>query len=183
PVYGSGSPTSIASGSISYSAPAGPLSASAPVFVNAVAATDGTVRFQSGGTLDSYNSNPAATSIQAGTTYEIASVGTTIWTLIGASSNTQNTVFTATGSGSGSGMAYQVYSAGIAGYSAVVLSQDNYSSNATVSLKNANVRGYAVGYDYSSPGSTNWLSYSSNGTLVGPYTGSVNIDTSRILTE
>jgi hypothetical protein len=183
PVYGSGTALSIPSGSMALSAPTSPSSASAPVFVNAVAAIDGAVRFQSGGTLDSYNSNPAATSIQAGSTYEIATVGTTNWTLIGASSNAQNTVFTSTGIGSGNGTAYQLYSAGVAGYSAVVLSQENNVSTATVRLKNATVHGYAVGYDYSSPSSTNWLSYSTTGKLLGYNSGSGNIDTSRVLTE
>lgn len=183
-VYGSGNPTKIVSGTVTYSAPANPLTAAAPIFVNAVAATDGLINFNSGGTLDSYNSNPAATSVVSGTSYEIATVGTTNWTSIGASSNTLNTIFTATAPGTGNGTAYQVYSGTIAGYSAVVLSQDNYSSNSTVNIKNANVHGYAVGYDYSNPSSTNWFSYSATGTLIGPNTPSgTNIDTSRALSE
>jgi hypothetical protein len=76
-----------------------------------------------------------------------------------------------------------------AGYSAVVLSLLNNSaiSGATVRLGNTVVHGYAAGYDAyyasSDPTSTNWLSYSSNGALLGPNTASgTTIDSSRILT-
>lgn len=44
------------SGTVTYGAPAAPGTAYAPLFVNAVAATTGTVRFQVAGTVDSYNS-------------------------------------------------------------------------------------------------------------------------------
>lgn len=46
-------------------------------------------------------------SILTGEKYEIVSVGTTDFTLIGAASNTVGTIFTATGSGTGTGTAYQ----------------------------------------------------------------------------
>jgi hypothetical protein len=45
-------------------------------------------------------------SFNVGTSYTIKSIGTTDFTLIGASANTVGVVFTATGSGSGSGTAY-----------------------------------------------------------------------------
>ncbi|MGA2693638.1 MAG: hypothetical protein ABSF76_14850 [Opitutaceae bacterium] len=79
---------------------------------------------------------------------------------------------------------YQKYSAGVAGYSAIVLSQDNVASTATVRLGNAVVHGYAAGYDYSSPGTTNWLSYSASGKIIGPSTpGTTYIDSSRLVTS
>lgn len=184
PAYGSGVASLLTSGTLSFSPPSGASSSSAPIFVNAVAATDGVVKFQTGGTLDSYNSNPVATSITSGNNYEIATVGTSTWTTFGAATNTQNTIFTATGLGTGNGTAYQVYSAAVAGYSAVVLSQDNFSTAATVRLKTATVHGYTAGYDYSNPASTNWFSYSAGAKLVGPNTpGGTNIDTSREVTE
>lgn len=116
--------------------------ASAPLFVNAVAAVSGKVKFSSGGSLDSYNSNPSAG-------------------------------------------VYQTYSAGIAGFSAVVASQDDTVTSATVAIKSAVIHGYVTGYDYSSPSSSNWLSYMTNaGKVVGPSTGTgVYIDTSRVLTS
>jgi hypothetical protein len=116
--------------------------ATAPLFVNAVAAMSGNVKFSSGGTLDSYNSNPSAG-------------------------------------------VYQDYSAGIAGYSAIVTSCETTSSSATVRLMSAVVHGYATGYDYSSPASTNWLSYTANaGKLVGPITSSSTyVDTTRIISS
>lgn len=125
---------------LTYSAP-NTASAMAPLFVNAVAATSGVLKFKTGGTVDSYNSNP--------------SVGV-----------------------------YQDYSATVAGYSAVLLSGDIASASATVRLMDANVKGYAVGYDTSSPASTNWLSNGSTGKLVGPNTlPATFIDSSRILTS
>ena len=79
---------------------------------------------------------------------------------------------------------YQAYSAPVSGYSAVVLSQNTSTSSATVALGNAVVNGYAVGYNYSSPNSTNWFSYGASGKIVGPSTPvATNIDSSRLLTE
>jgi hypothetical protein len=190
--YGSGSARLIGSGTLTFNAPSGSGSTSAaPLFVNAVAATNGTLRFQSAGNVDSYNTVLPVSKLRSGSDCEIISVGTTNWTLIGAPSNTVGTFFTATAAGTGTGVAYVDYnstlSGGVpinAGYSAVIVSQDNYSSSATVSLKNATVNGYAVGYDYSSPSSTNWFSYGSAGNLVGPNTTSgTSIDSTRILSE
>jgi hypothetical protein len=125
---------------LTYSAP-GSATAAAPLFVNAVAATSGVLKFKTGGTLDSYNSGP-------------------------------------------SGGPYVNYNAGTAGYSAVVLSGDTTTGSATVRLMDADVHGYAVGYDYSSPSTSNWLSYGSTGKLVGPNTApATSIDSSRILTS
>lgn len=77
----------------------------------------------------------------------------------------------------------QAYSSLIAGASAVVLSQDLTSVGSTVSLNNAVINGYAVGYDHFSPSTSNWLSYGGSGMLVGPTTASgTYIDSSRILT-
>ena len=53
-----------------------------------------------------------AGSFTIGAEYTIATVGTTDFTLIGASSNTVGVVFTATGVGSGTGTAYPVITAG-----------------------------------------------------------------------
>jgi hypothetical protein len=79
---------------------------------------------------------------------------------------------------------YQDYSAAVAGFSAVVASQDVTSFSATVLLNNAVVNGYAVGYDFISPASENWLSYASGGKLEGPTTPSTTfIDSNRILTS
>lgn len=50
----------------------------------------------------------AATSIQLGQKYEILTVGTTDFTTIGAPNNTVGTRFVATGTGSGTGTAYQI---------------------------------------------------------------------------
>jgi hypothetical protein len=68
------------------------------------------------------------------------------------------------------------------GYSAVITSQNVTSSSATVLLNNATVNGYAVGYDPSSPGTSNWLSYANGGKLVGPSTApATSVDSTRIL--
>lgn len=169
---------------LTYTGPSTSSTAAAPLFVNAVAATTGRVRFTAAATLDSYNSNPPVTSLVGGLNYEIAAVGTTDWTQIGATSNTQGLVFTASGPGTGSGTAYANYSAAVAGYSAVVASQDVGSMSATVRLNDAVVHGYAAGYDYNSPSTDNWLSYAGGGKLVGPNTPSTTfIDSSRILTS
>jgi hypothetical protein len=186
-------------GTASYSASISPTTAAVPLFVNAVAATSlpaasgtGTVQFTSGGTVDSYNSVQGATALVNGSVCQIISVGTTNWTLIGAASNTVGTFFTATGPGTGTGTAYVNYNNTAvtsttyvnSGYSAVVLSQNTSTSSATVALGNAVVHGYAAGYNYSSPSSTNWFSYSSSGKIVGPSTPSTtNIDTSRLVTD
>jgi len=116
--------------------------ASAPIFVNAVAGAAGKVKFSAGGTLDSYNSNPSS--------------GT-----------------------------YQVYSTGVAGYSAVVASLDNTATGATVALKSAVVHGYVTGYNYPSPSSTNWLSYMNNAAKVVGYNSPTGtyIDASRVITS
>jgi hypothetical protein len=58
------------------------------------------------------NEQVAAGSFTVGKTYTILYVGTTNFTLIGASSNTIGTVFTATGVGSGTGTAMITYVAG-----------------------------------------------------------------------
>ena len=51
-------------------------------------------------------------------------------------------------------------------------------------LGNADVQGYAEGYNYTSPNSDNWLSYSSSGKIVGPSTPSTTyIDSSRLVTN
>ena len=55
---------------------------------------------------DAPNSSPAstaATALVAGTTYQILTVGTTDFTLVGASANTVGVIFTATGVGTGTG--------------------------------------------------------------------------------
>jgi hypothetical protein len=125
---------------LTYSAP-NSTTAAAPLFVNAVAATSGVLKFGTAGTLDSYNSGP-------------------------------------------SGGPYVNYNAGTAGYSAIVLSGDTTTGSATVRLMGADVHGYAVGYDYTSPSTSNWLSYGGTGKLVGPNTSpSTFIDSSRILTS
>lgn len=56
-----------------------------------------------------------ATAIAAGSTYTIESVGSTNFTLIGASSNTVGTTFVATGAGTGTGTASLEYDIRIAG--------------------------------------------------------------------
>jgi hypothetical protein len=140
PAYSTAGTTRTISTTSTYGASTSPATAAGPLFVNAVAAISGTVRFRSAGTVDSYNSNPS------------------------------------------SGV-YQAYSSGVAGYSAVILSQDNTTSSATVRLLNAVVHGYAVGYNYTSPSSTNWFSYSTSGMLVGPTTPTgTSIDSSRLET-
>jgi len=172
--------------------------ASAPLFVNAVAATSGVLKFNTGGTLDSYNSNPSATGLNKGSVCRIQSLGNTNWQAIGDANATPavGDVFTATGPGSGTGTVYEDYNGTSvtlpstlppyinAGFSAVVLSADTTSGTATVKLMNADVHGFAVGYDKSSPASTNWLSYGVSGELVGSQTSSSTfIDSSRILTS
>jgi len=83
---------------------------------------------------------------------------------------------------------YQTYAMAVAagkapGYSAVILSQDNTTTTASVRLGNAVVRGYAVGYNYYYPSTTNWLSYSAAAKVVGPLTSaSTYIDSSRLMT-
>jgi hypothetical protein len=115
--------------------------ATAPVFVNAVAATSSRVTFAGGGTVDSFNSNP--------------SLGV-----------------------------FQAYSAVDAGASAVILSQDVTAFGSTVRLGDAVINGYAVGYDFFSPSTTNWLSYGGSGKLKGPTTPvATYIDSSRILSS
>ena len=218
---------------VMYRASNGALSGGTPLFVNAVAAISGAVKFKSAGTVDSFSSNPAATSLVSGVSYTICTPGSTNWTSVGAANNSAGTTFTATGPGTGTGTAYAAYNPratslvsgvsymictpgttnwttvgassngsgtiftatgpgtgtgtafveSIAGYSGIILSQDVLSASATVRLMNATIHGYAVGYDYSNPSSTNWLSYSS-GVLSGPNppTG-VTIDSSRMITE
>lgn len=137
----SGGTQTTTSGTISYGAPAVPGTAAAPLFVNAVAATTGNVRFRVAGTVDSYNSNPTT--------------GT-----------------------------YQNYSASVAGYSAVLASQNSSTFSASVRLGNAVVHGYATGYNSFFPTTTNWFSYSASGKLVGPNTPpATSIDSSRLLTD
>lgn len=81
-------------------------------------------------------------------------------------------------------LSYQLYSAAVAGWSAVILSQDVTSGTTTVRLNDAVVDGYAVGYDYNSPSSTNWLSYGGTGQLIGKTTPPTTyIDSSRILSS
>jgi hypothetical protein len=75
----------------------------------------------------------------------------------------------------------QLYSAAVAGWSAVVLSQNVSSAAITVQLNDAVINGYVAGYDYSSPTSTNWLSYGGGGKIVGK-TSAGFIDSTRILT-
>lgn len=124
---------------LSYTSSTTPPTSAAPVFVNAVAATSGRVRFLAAGTLDSYISALTPTS-------------------------------------------YQNYTAAIAGFSATVVSSDPVSANSTVRLNDAVVQGYVEGYDFSSPSSTNWLSYTAGGKVIGPNTpSSTYIDSSRLL--
>lgn len=59
------------------------------------------------GTVSEYNMLVSAGRFVTGVNYQIQSVGTTDFTLIGASSNAVGTVFTATGSGTGTGLANQ----------------------------------------------------------------------------
>ena len=81
------------------------------------AGSTGTVTFYSGRTVNnritiiSFRSYHLATagSFVIGRTYTIVSVGDTNFTLIGASSNTPGVVFTATGVGSGTGTASNIY--------------------------------------------------------------------------
>lgn len=174
-----------ASQTLTYGSQTSPTTSALPVFVNAVAAVSGRVRFSSAGTLDSYSSVQPASNLKPSTTYVICSPGSTNWTLIGAASNAAGTVFTtpSTVTATGTGTAYAAYPGVIPnGYSAVVLSQDTSMSTATVRLNNAVVYGYAVGYDFSSPGSTNWLSYSSSGKVKGSTPSGTNIDPSRLIT-
>ncbi|HEY1793302.1 MAG TPA: hypothetical protein VGG34_10315 [Opitutaceae bacterium] len=181
--------------SVTYSPSSSTLTGSAPLFVNAVAGTFGDaptmgrVRFQSAGTVDSYNSNPAATALVSGQSYSICTPGNTNWTLVGAANNLAGTVFTASRAGTGTGTAYTAYTAyatrhGIAGSSANIVSMDNDSTTATVKLNDATVYGYAVGYDYQSPATTNWFSYGTTGRIVS-YSDSAStyIDSSRLITE
>jgi hypothetical protein len=60
---------------------------------------------------------PAASGFVIGNTYKIVTVGTTDFTLIGATANTVGLVFTATGSGSGTGTALQTTGSGVWLYS------------------------------------------------------------------
>ena len=71
----------------------------------------------SSGTLECYLATGLvnATSIVSGSTYTIQDVGTTDFTLIGASSNTTGVTFVATGVGTGNGTAYYEYDLKIAG--------------------------------------------------------------------
>jgi hypothetical protein len=82
-----------------------------------------------------------------------------------------------------SNMAPGTYSAPTnTGYSAVITSQNTSSVGSTVLLNNAVVSGYAVGYSSTSPSSSNWLSYASNGKIIGPGSSpSTFVDSSRIL--
>jgi hypothetical protein len=172
---------------------------SSPLFVNAIAATSGKIKFSKAATIDSFNSNPSVGSINKGASCVIASMGTTTtanWRAIGAPpSPGLGTAFTATGPGVGTGTVYENYNSNLInvsvpnyyinkGYSAIVASLDGSTATATVALKNAVIDGYVEGYDYSSPSSTNWLSYVSGvGEVVGPTTPSATyVDTSRILT-
>jgi hypothetical protein len=148
PSYAGVSTANTVSATATYGPPATPTTAATPVFVNAVAATTGTVRFRTGGTVDSYNStNPPLF-------------------------NSYST--------------YAQYASGPSGpgYSAIVLSQDTSTASATVRLGNCAIHGYASGYDPYSPGSTNWLSYSGTGMVVGKNTAPSNyIDSTRLLTS
>ncbi len=82
-----------------------------------------------------------------------------------------------------SNLAPGIYSAPTnTGFSAVITSQNTNSVASTVLLNNAVVSGYAVGYSPSSPSSSNWLSYASNGKIIGPNSSPSNfVDSSRIL--
>jgi hypothetical protein len=83
--------------------------------------------------------------------------------------------------------ANQTYLAGAtgnAGYSAVVLSQNVTSGSGTVNINDTVIYGYAVGYNLTSPSSTNWLSYGGAGKIVGSATGPTTfIDSSRVFTS
>ena len=189
PAYSGGSTPASISASTTYSASTGLLSGAAPLFVNAVSATAGRVRFRNAGTIDSYNSNPPATFLKVGASYTIASVGSTNWMAAGAPAPpyVSGTTFTATATSSGSGTAYAAHQplvAGMSGYSAVLAAQDAALGTAIVLINNAVVQGFAVGYDHFSPTTTNWFSYGGSGKLVGPNTSpSTFIDTTRLLTE
>ena len=187
PSYAGGSSPAAISASTTYSASAGLQSGAAPLFVNAVSATAGRLRFRNAGTADSYNSNPPATSLQVGASYTIAQVGTTNWVAAGAPSNVTGTTFTATATSSGTGTAYAAYQplvSGMSGYSAVLEAQDTATGTASVLINNAVVHGFAVGYDNFSPATTNWFSYGGLGMLVGPNTSAaISIDSTRLMTE
>lgn len=102
-------------------------SARAPLFLNAVAGTNGTVSFASGGTIDSYDS----------------AVGT--------------------------------YASQTPGYSAVVASEASATSSATVTLTNAQIKGYVASRYAGGP------SYSTSAKLLGPTTPvTTRIDTARV---
>jgi hypothetical protein len=142
PAYQGGTSAPTISSTTTYNASTSPATAAVPVFVNAVAAVTGTVRFRSAGTVDSYNSYPPPYT------------------------------------------GYVNYAAQTPGYSAVVLSQDNTTAAASVRLGNAQVHGYAVGYNYFYPSTTNWLSYSASGKVVGPNTlPATFIDSTRLVTS
>jgi len=130
------------SSTVTYNAVPAPETAAIPLFVNAVAATTGNVRFNAGGAVDSYNSDPVP--------------------------------------GSGN---YVAYAPAIAGYSAVIASQNIATFAASVRLGNAVVHGYATGYNTLFPATTNWLSYGGGGQLVGPNTlPATSIDSNRLVT-
>ena len=192
----------VISRTLTYIGPGAGSTVAAPVFVNAAAATAATpynsgdpgyVQFTSGGTVDSYNSNPSATNLKNGSVCVIAAAGNTNWIAIGAPSNSVGTVFTATGPGTGTGTAYEDFNNTLIGpgnyvnegYSAILASQNTSLATGNVAIKGATVKGYAVGYDYSSPSSTNWFSYVTNsGQLIGPSTSfGTYIDSSRIVTS
>jgi hypothetical protein len=171
----------------------------APLFVNAIAATSGKIKFSKAATIDSFNSNPSVAGLNKGAICVIAAKGTTTnaqWMAIGAPSNpVVGTSFTASGAGVGTGTVYENYNSSLInaiipnyyinkGYSAIVASLDGSTATATVALKNAVIDGYVEGYDYSSPASTNWLSYVSGvAAVMGPAAPSATyVDTSRILT-
>lgn len=65
-------------------------------------------------TAATVGSSIAVTSAVAGRSYVIDSIGTTNFTLIGASANTANLSFTATGAGTGTGMVSEITSAAVA---------------------------------------------------------------------
>jgi len=71
----------------------------------------------SGGT---YGTAVAGGSFVVGQTYQIVSIGSTNFTLIGASANTVGIVFTATGAGSGSGTAKSIVSYNFVNYTCIL---------------------------------------------------------------
>lgn len=102
----------------------------------------------------------AATALVSGTVYEIATAGTTDFTLIGAANSTPGTTFTATGAGTGTGTAAEVVRC------AAIAAEGSYN----VSIRANTIDGYGeatslAGYSTTSQSAIHLESYN-NGTSV-----------------